>query len=160
MLLFACFLYMKMKQNTAPLQISRCYLISTHRAEFIFLHIPHPYRFSSQFAIISINPQHYHAALRSQFSLSTSIIIRSVHLSFTRPKALLKITIKVTEGKIRITIRIRLIKIPIGFCRKLILWWLIVWWHLQIDRRSSLTRLILNTNTNKLHLNTKNMVTS
>ena len=43
-------------------------------------------------------------------------------LSFTRPKALLKITIKVTEGKIRITIRIRLIKIPIGFCRKLILW--------------------------------------
>ena len=121
MSLFACFLYMKMKQNTAPLQISRCYLISAHRAEFIFLHIPHPYRFSSHFAIISINPQHYHAALRSQFSLSTYIIIRSVHLSFTRSKTLLRITIKLMEGKIRITIRTWHITIPIGFCRKLIL---------------------------------------
>ena len=149
-----------MKQNAAPLQISRCYLISTHRAEFIFLYIPHPYRFSSQFAIISMNPQHYHAALRSQFSLSTSIIITSVHLSFTRSKTILRITIEIMEGKIRITIRIRLIKIPIGFCRKLILRSLILWWYLQIDRRSSLTRLILNTNTNKLHLNTKNMIAS
>ena len=62
--------------------------------------------------MIAINPPHCHAALRSQFSMSTSIIIRLVHLSFTRPKALLKIKIKVTEGKIRITIRIRPIRKP------------------------------------------------
>ena len=88
-----------------------------------------------------------------------NIIIRSAHLSFTRSKTLLRITIKVMEGKIRSTIRTRHIKVPIGFCRKLILRSLILWWYLHIDRRSSLTRLILNTNTNKLHLSTKNMVT-
>ena len=46
-----------MKNNIASLQIRRCYLISAHCAEFIFMHIPHPYRFSSHFLI---NPPRYH----------------------------------------------------------------------------------------------------
>ena len=92
------------------------------------------------------------AALRSKFSLSAFIIIKVDSLIPHRIQNRTRITIKVNEEKIRITIRIRPITILFAFFRKLIPRPLIVWRHLQMDRRSSLTRLILNTNTNKKHL--------
>ena len=79
-IIFSC---RAMKKNITSLQIRRCYLIEAHRAEFIFLHIPHPYRFSSHFVI---NPPHILLHCAHSCRCRRSLLSKSNHVSATGPK--------------------------------------------------------------------------
>jgi hypothetical protein len=97
-----------MKKNITSLQIRRCYLISAHRAEFIFLHIP----IHIDFIPLRNNPPHYPAALRSQLSLSAFIIIKVESRIRHGTKTPLESQSKSRRDVGKIRIRIRPIRIP------------------------------------------------